>query len=524
MKSRVAVLWTSILICLYCLTTPRLLATSIVPLTWEQLVLRSDFVGVVECIQAGGIVARYKVVESWLGPAKGTEMLVAVEPDPMGNCFPTLLAGQTWLMTAFKIDHYTNDSFRDHFPLWWRRIRADYSLPLFQGKWELDGSPYMAEDLAQTFGDGVRTLDEVRQKVTTFLFANDLELLTLRYQALHRLRDDAPLDREKSPATEELLLKIVEAKTVDQLLETLLKVPLQSQDERQTLTGILVHGGREKTVAALEAMTPQESPLGSDKHAKAIDGLRSRLRNPKGVPVSQPYAADPPPKPEELEIARQTFRDNDWGRERWKVFDLLTRHDPALVAESLQTWGGSPADGEVAEDGYEIGSAFCFRCGKDRLTLFTKLLKAKDPYVRVAAAVYLCFEDKEAGMRELQELSKLPGIPGDWASVVRVERGDKSAMPRALNMLDPELHQDQTAYVYSPVFIAMRDRLQIVLSNTAYHHQIKLPQPSMVENVEDMDAAAVSHYKALQSWWKKHQDKVELQNPWAEILEAQKVD
>ncbi len=32
-------------------------ATRIDPLTWEELVLQADFVGVVECVVAGGIVA-----------------------------------------------------------------------------------------------------------------------------------------------------------------------------------------------------------------------------------------------------------------------------------------------------------------------------------------------------------------------------------------------------------------------------------------------------------------------------------
>ena len=43
-------------------------ATTVVPLLFEELVLGADFVGIVECEQAGGIVAAYKVVESWKGP------------------------------------------------------------------------------------------------------------------------------------------------------------------------------------------------------------------------------------------------------------------------------------------------------------------------------------------------------------------------------------------------------------------------------------------------------------------------
>ncbi len=38
-------------------------ATTIDPLLFEELVLRADFVGIVECEQAGGIVATYRVIE-----------------------------------------------------------------------------------------------------------------------------------------------------------------------------------------------------------------------------------------------------------------------------------------------------------------------------------------------------------------------------------------------------------------------------------------------------------------------------
>jgi hypothetical protein len=42
-------------------------ATTIDPLIWEQMVADASFVGIVECETAGGIVARYRVIESWKG-------------------------------------------------------------------------------------------------------------------------------------------------------------------------------------------------------------------------------------------------------------------------------------------------------------------------------------------------------------------------------------------------------------------------------------------------------------------------
>ncbi len=45
------------------------LPTSIEIQTWEKLAFEADLVGVIECVQAGEIVARFRIVESWKKPA-----------------------------------------------------------------------------------------------------------------------------------------------------------------------------------------------------------------------------------------------------------------------------------------------------------------------------------------------------------------------------------------------------------------------------------------------------------------------
>ena len=49
-------------------------ATTIDPLTFEELVRDAHFIGIVECETAGAIVARYRVIESWKGPEAGTKL------------------------------------------------------------------------------------------------------------------------------------------------------------------------------------------------------------------------------------------------------------------------------------------------------------------------------------------------------------------------------------------------------------------------------------------------------------------
>ena len=64
--------------------------------------LGADFVGVVECEQAGGIVAEYKVIESWKGPKPGTRMSIRVAVNYWEPQFPIALCGERYYVTAYK--------------------------------------------------------------------------------------------------------------------------------------------------------------------------------------------------------------------------------------------------------------------------------------------------------------------------------------------------------------------------------------------------------------------------------------
>ncbi len=525
MKKRFTTILFIVAVWFTCLRSPVALGTTIVPQTWEELVLHADFVGVVECIKAGGIVAGYRVLESWKGPAKGTEMLVAIQPDAFGNQFPTMLCGDRILFMAYRMPQtrLSSITFTHGFPLWWRRIQPDYVLPMFQGQWLLDGSDNEAYNLAENFGKDVRTIDQVRKKVNEFLFFDDQELLTLRDRAVQTLDEYVSASGEELPASKKLRQEVESAKTANEVLRALIEMPAEDERQQRRLVNILAYGGREKTLAMLEALQSNKSPLSRDMLAGAISQIRWRLGTQKHS-ASLPTPPEPSANSEKIETARKTFLDNEWGPKRFEVFDLLVKHDPSLVADALLIWESLDKRGEVTELGYEISSAFCFRCGMDRTANFIKLLGAKDPYVRVAAAVYLCFEDKEAGARELLKLSKLPGISGDWVAVVRIERGDKEAMQRALTMLDPELHKDDNPYAYSALFHALRDRLLVVLSNTASHHHLHLPKSRVVNTEEEMAAAKVVYFQEMREWWQRNRDKVEIQNPWGAALDLQKID
>ncbi len=111
-------------------------ATKIDPIPWDELVLGADLVGIVECQTAGGIVARYRVLESWKGPKAGTLVTIRQAVNYWEPQFPISLCGQRYLVTAFRSttpNNIVSTTSGGAVPLWWRIIPTDYSVPLFQG-------------------------------------------------------------------------------------------------------------------------------------------------------------------------------------------------------------------------------------------------------------------------------------------------------------------------------------------------------------------------------------------------------
>ena len=118
-----------------------------------------------------------------------------------------------------------------------------------------------------------------------------------------------------------------------------------------------------------------------------------------------------------------------------EAFEILTRHDPGPVVEFLVAWMNPNQDWRDKDRGYALGSKFAWRCGKDRQKHLAALAGAKDPFIRVAGAVYLCFDDTEAGTAALKRMTKVNDDAGAWAALTLASRGHKDAVPRALEAL-----------------------------------------------------------------------------------------
>ncbi len=169
----------------------------------------------------------------------------------------------------------------------------------------------------------------------------------------------------------------------------------------------------------------------------------------------------------------------------------------------LARWKNPQADWRDADRGYMLGSWFGWKCGRDRARHLRALDAAADPFVRVAAAVYLAFDDEKEGRARLTRLTKLPGDPGAWAALTLARRGDHRAVPRMLEVLSDDRDGGMAAVPHKN----LQKRVTELLSNSA--KASGLPQPSGPD------------YRA---WWKQHGARVRVQDPWFAALEAQKVD
>ena len=198
----------------------------------------------------------------------------------------------------------------------------------------------------------------------------------------------------------------------------------------------------------------------------------------------------------------------------------LTVHDPAVVAEYLVQWQNPNKDRFDTDQGYIRGSFFAWCCGKDREQNLKKLLNAKAPLIRVAGAVYLCFENPPVGDRKLLEFMQLKGDPGAWAALTLARRGNAAAITRALDVLATPTAYGRDGDTHSN----LQKQLMVLLSNTAKHSG--LPQPVLPFNSSKKDAEErqAELHNVYKSWWIAHRERATTYDPWLPILKKQKVD
>jgi hypothetical protein len=489
-------------------------ATTIDSLLFEELVLGADFVGIVECEQAGGIVAAYKVIESWKGPKPGTRISIRVAINYWEPQFPIALCGERYYVTAYKEAPFRMMSTTSGgpVPLWWRKIPAEYNLPLFQGRKLLAPGEETGAEFQKTrkAAQALLALKPAEQEAALLKAVIENDLWGEKWMG-------GEPDKSKAEVIRARLAKLT---TAEALVAELVRMARQQPEKWAIRTLIVLRkAGGAVALASLKELPSDRSPWGKDELDQLIEMI-GRRNGMKGAAVSQDTHdpdKEPAPSGQDLANLRRTLARGEKAEGFGEAFMTLTRHDPGPVAQFLVAWTNPNQDWPSKDQGYGLGSYFAWRCGKDRRKHLASLSEAKDPFIRVAGAVYLCFEDVDAGTAALKRATAVDGDPGAWAALTLARRGHKDAVPRALEVfrdLAP-VEREQTGGMAEVPHRNLQKRVLVLLSNSARASGAAQPvtpgQPS-------------SSFDSLLGWWKKHGDTLVLNDPWLGILEQQKVD
>ena len=494
-------------------------ATSRVVPSWQSILAEAGFVGVVKCEIAGGIVARYRVLDSWKGPPNGSQLLIGRQVDEWEPQYPLALVGETYFVAANSAQGSWSlppSARLGSVPLWWRQIPPQYF-----DRWGPSRTPPPKPGWARGIlalardGQGA-SLDSFRMDVLHLLDRDEksleLEVLRAGAQWTHVTSAHADPQRVAEPCTTSVCLA-VQSDSLPQVVSKLINISLPGG-----FPGVLADGGRWESLRQLELL-PKTSGRFSPE---MLELTKRRIRVRLGLET--PIEPDPYEKLgySDTTTVRLVLALNSGPGRRLQfreAFERLTIHDPRPVVQFLLHWTAPSRTWADSGAGYNIGSYFAYRCGKDRRKHLTELLKAHDPYVRVAAAVYLCFEDASDGKQALIELMALPGDAGAWAALTLARRGDKTAMPRALQVLAERGPYEMAGVPHKN----LQKRIMELISNSAATNGVALPNDWNPEYSTD-DTEPFSNYANFYGWWQANAGRINLHDPWLEILAAKKID
>lgn len=520
-------------------------ATSIVWRTWEEIVRDSDFVGLVECQVAGGLVAKFKVIEAWKGKPEREEVFLRMSENYWMPQFPIALCGERSIVMASKITHprpVPRLSEGDSVPLWWRDQPADYQLPLFQGVMVLTtntdvffDSPH--KDLA-AFRQAVIEMAEPgsdREEACVLRGLCDMKIFCARERKFfdEDLRYYPPTLSGESAILETALKQ---ARTTRDVVDVLLAHARHYEHHRQSIASILSEGGR-ITLARVEQLSDDDSAVNSEDRQRIIRLIRERQEyDTRNTPEP---ATSLPPTEQDLDSSRAILQSGVDNEDFFKAFEVLTEHDPAFIARYLLTYQQVKGDtGHQLPYEYVLGSYFGWKCGRDRLEHFTTLLDAASPHIRVAAAVYMMFEDEKTATPHLRAFTRLVGVPGAWAALTLARRGDKEAVPRALRVFDTPGWGTMDGAPQRN----LQQRLRVLLSNACKKGGIPMPELEYGPDADEaFDFRRILHRSEYAAWWERrrqqreaftrnrawwdaNKDKLILHDPWLPEFIKQKID
>lgn len=466
------------------------------PVAWEELAFRSDLLAVVECTTAGIDVARFRVLDSWKGPAEGAEFTLRIGGS--GRGVVAALVGEQYLAAGFRAGAAPPAAavaFANPNPLAWRALPADFAAPAGR---RLVPLPEDVEPNLRSFVFAPATLAGLRRDVAEFLRRPPAE------QEARSIRGAAHIFfavTKPGPAAERagaLLRSVDAAGDVAAIAAVLLAAAAQPEWRETppyTFVGPLGEAGGPLARAALEAIPVSRS----DERSKPCRWALSAL----GEHLDPAPAAAPPRSPPPLE---------EW----------LARFAPECARASVQETADALLCWRGGATAYAAISAFGHACGEGRAELLRALGNAADPWVRAGAGVYLALEDPLAARPLLEREQLCPGPTGALAALALAGRGDARAVDRLVEFLGDRSGGGPDAFVLRN----LQFRVRVLLSNSAARAGVEQPEATTRFQRDLMDPGepserAHAHYRA---WWARHRGEVVPFDPWLEELALQRID
>lgn len=519
--------------------------TSIDPLIWEQLVLDSDLVGIVRVVDGGGVVARYEPVQILKGEQTKAFQL-RIPPDYWGSHsqYPLVLRGEHYLITARRqpfISRIASLTSHGGVPLWRRDIPADYQVPLFQGvewlsktsqglEWSAEGNGFhFAGDLGK-FRQAVTQILELPEPARTRVLIERLteKYLSNNYGWEHEITPRAfrmvglerlikPYLRWKAEQKHARLRRAVHlSPNVAGALDVLLTAYVGGADRCQEAGRILEQVGRQDVLGALARHRPRDK-----REVEWLQDLNRDVTPPRPSSAAQkrPDKTTRGKRTDKTDMAELARLLRDDAHPRWhEALSILTENAPRTVVSFLRGWEPRIGrDWREADRAYVVASYFCSYCPEEREGNFLELTRGRNPYVRVAGAVYLAYENLPKGIAILKGLERLRGDPGAWAAISLARRGDKEAMARALEVLRAPSAGGMEGVPHE----ILQSRVMELLSNSAR----RIPPP---DYGPWYDRGRSGNWEGLYAfyatWWEKNREKLDLADPWLPYLTKQKVD
>jgi hypothetical protein len=301
---------------------------------------------------------------------------------------------------------------------------------------------------------------------------------------------------------------------VSALLDLVAKYPQTARNAVENTLGMM---GGERALAGLRSPAGLAALPGDTlKPWHPIQQIAARLGG--STPRPRDFVAYRITRPDTgVSAARITLK-GPYGGAFLSAFETLTKYDPEPVVEFFATQATQPARSWSGPTDYTLAAYFGWRCGRDRLSMFRRLLRAREPVVRVAGAVYLAYEDSVQGLEALRRSIGLEGFPGFWARVVLASRGDAGVVEEALEAFNLSPTSDDRHHN-----TALQARLLVLLSNSARVSGLGQP-PSDYALFNPRDRGHQKAMKALRKWWKHAKPRIQLRDPWLDQFAKQKVD